>query len=45
MVVSLGMAEYDPEADPTFHEVFRRADGLMYERKMQLKRMGATTRD
>ena len=45
VVASLGMAEYDPARDPSFHEVFKRADGLMYERKMQLKSMGAAVRD
>jgi len=45
VVASLGMAEYDAGADHSFHEVFKRADGLMYERKMQLKSMGAVTRD
>ena len=45
VVASLGLAEYDPAADASFHEVFKRADGLMYERKMQLKSMGAVTRD
>ena len=45
VVASLGLAEYDPKTDRAFHEVFKRADGLMYERKMQLKSMGAATRD
>ena len=45
VVASLGMAEFERERDASFHEVFKRADGLMYERKMQLKRMGAVTRD
>ena len=45
VVASLGMAEYDPDADQTFHEVFKRADGLMYSRKMELKGMGAAVRD
>ena len=45
VVISLGIAEYDPVTDQSFHEVFKRADGLMYERKMQLKSMGAVTRD
>lgn len=43
--LSLGMAEYDRKADRAFHEVFKRADDLMYERKKQLKKMGATIRD
>ena len=45
VVMSLGLAVYDPMTDQSFHEVFKRADGLMYERKMQLKSMGAVTRD
>ena len=45
VVASLGMAEYSEGADASFHEVFKRADGLMYTRKMQLKGMGAKTRD
>lgn len=45
VVMSLGLADFDPENDKTFHEVFKRADGLMYERKMQLKSLGAVTRD
>lgn len=45
VVASLGLAEYVPETDASFHEVFKRADGLMYERKTQLKSMGAVTRD
>ena len=45
VVASLGLAVFDPETDKSFHEVFKRADGLMYERKMQLKGMGAVTRD
>ena len=45
VVASLGMADYDPGKDQSFHEVFQRADGRMYERKAQLKGMGAVTRD
>ena len=45
VVASLGMAEYNPETDNTFHAVFSRADAGMYERKQELKRMGARTRD
>ncbi len=45
VVASLGMAEYDRKTDESFHEVFKRADGLMYKRKQQLKSMGAVTRD
>ena len=45
VVASLGMADFNPDSDNTFHAVFARADGLMYERKQELKRMGAVTRD
>ncbi len=45
VVASLGIAEYEPGSDSSFHDVFKRADSLMYERKMQLKSMGAVTRD
>ena len=45
VVASLGLAIFDPAGDKSFHEVFKRADGLMYERKMQLKSMGAVTRN
>ena len=45
VVASLGLAEYDAAVDQSFHEVFKRADDLMYERKKQLKSMGAVTRD
>ncbi|MBQ4382508.1 MAG: amino acid permease [Oscillospiraceae bacterium] len=45
VVASLGMTDYKPGEDNTFHSVFTRADGLMYERKQQLKAMGAITRD
>ena len=45
VVASLGMADFDPAADRTFHDVFARADAAMYERKQELKRMGARTRE
>ena len=45
VVASLGLAEYDRNTDQSFHEVFKRADDLMYQRKLQLKEMGAVTRD
>ena len=45
VVVSGGMADYEPENDPCFHAVFERADGLMYKEKMLLKSLGAVTRD
>lgn len=45
VVFSLGMAIYEPKTDTSFREIFTRADTLMYERKMQLKNMGAITRE
>ena len=45
VVASLGMAIYEPDRDLSFHEVFKRADEMMYERKMQLKNVGAVIRD
>jgi len=45
VVASLGQAEFEPGKDQSFHEVFKRADDLMYTRKMQLKSMGAVTRE
>ena len=45
VVASLGMAEFRKGVDASIHEVFKRADALMYERKMMLKGMGAVTRD
>ena len=44
VVASLGLSEYYPEGDRSIHDVFKRADELMYERKQQLKSMGAVTR-
>ena len=45
VVASLGMSDFDPGSDGTFHDVFVRADALMYERKQALKARGARTRD
>ena len=45
VVISIGVSVYEPETDNTFHAVFQRADSLMYERKQQLKSMGARTRE
>ncbi len=44
-VVSAGFSTYRPGHDRRFHDVFERADSRMYQRKMQLKGMGAATRD
>ncbi len=45
VVASLGMAVFDREKDRSFHDVFQRADGYMYERKKQLKSIGAAVRE
>ena len=45
VVISGGLSEYDPEADGSFHDVFERADALMYEEKKLLKGMGAISRE
>ena len=44
-VVSAGYSAFRPGRDRRFHDVFERADSRMYQRKMELKGMGATTRD
>jgi diguanylate cyclase (GGDEF)-like protein len=43
VVVSVGYSELTSD-DRLVHDVFERADKMMYERKQQLKRMGAPTR-
>ena len=43
-VVSAGMADYEP-GDQQVDAVLRRADQRMYERKKQLKEMGAAIRE
>ena len=45
VVVSCGVSLYRPEEDHNFHDVFERADNLMYRRKQELKSMGAITRE
>ena len=44
-VVSAGLADYEPEQDTSTHDVFERADALMYKEKQLLKSLGAVTRD
>lgn len=44
-VISGGIAEYMPEEDNNFHDVFERADSQMYTEKILLKSLGAVTRD
>ncbi|MCR5355999.1 MAG: GGDEF domain-containing protein [Lachnospiraceae bacterium] len=43
VVISIGYSELTPE-DQMVHDVFERADQIMYKRKQQLKQMGAATR-
>ncbi len=45
VVISMGMTDFEQDTDKSFHEVFSRADQLMYERKKQLKSMGVVIRD
>ena len=42
-MVSIGYSVLKPE-DEQLHDVFERADQMMYKRKKQLKEMGAPTR-
>lgn len=44
VVISAGISDFDPQTDRDMHAVFERADSLMYERKLQLKKMGANSR-
>ena len=44
-VVSGGLADYLPAEDLNVHDVFERADRLMYEEKMLLKSLGAPVRE
>lgn len=37
LVVALGITDYEDGKDQSFHDVFERADRLMYERKRELK--------
>ncbi len=45
VVISGGLSDYQPGTDTSFHDVFERADGLMYEEKKLLKGMGSITRE
>ena len=45
VVVSAGISDYEKDSDNDMHEVFVRADALMYERKKELKAMGARVRE
>ena len=44
-VISGAVSEFRAETDTDVHEVFERADALMYEEKRLLKSLGAVTRD
>ncbi len=44
VVISIGYSTLTKE-DQVFHDVFERADQMMYKRKQELKQMGAPTRD
>ncbi|MBE6094350.1 MAG: diguanylate cyclase [Schwartzia succinivorans] len=44
VVISMGYSTLEPN-DERLHDVFERADRMMYERKQELKRMGAKTRE
>ena len=45
VVISGGLSDYQPGTDTSFHDVFERADVLMYEEKKLLKGMGAISRE
>ena len=45
VVISAGLADFVFTEDHSFLHVFERADRLMYDRKQQLKSLGAATRD
>ena len=45
VVISGGLSDYQPGTDTCFHDVFERADKLMYEEKKLLKGMGAISRE
>ena len=45
VVISGGLSEYQAGTDASFHDVFERADALMYEEKKLLKGMGAISRE
>ncbi|MBQ9321471.1 MAG: GGDEF domain-containing protein [Eubacterium sp.] len=44
VVISAGMSDYREAADQKIHQVFERADALMYLRKKELKAKGAPVR-
>ena len=44
VVIAAGLADFNREQDGSFHDVFEKADRLMYSNKQQLKEQGARTR-
>jgi len=44
VVVSAGMSEFIPGTDHKLQQIFERADAIMYQRKEELKAMGAPVR-
>ena len=44
VVISIGYSVLTDD-DEQLHDVFERADNMMYQRKQELKAMGAKTRD
>ena len=44
VIVASGISDYESGSDRTVHDVFERADSLMYIRKTELKEMGARSR-
>lgn len=44
VVIAAGLADFRREQDRSLHDVFERADRLMYQDKQQLKERGARTR-
>ena len=44
VVISGGLAAFDPKTDARMHPVFERADAAMYREKQALKALGAQTR-
>ena len=44
VVISIGYSVLTDD-DEQLHDVFERADNMMYQRKQELKAMGARTRD
>ena len=45
VVVSGGISEFTAGQDASFHQVFERADAMMYEEKQLLKGLGSISRD